>query len=113
MAYTKWSDGTRIDSVPMNIIGISCETRIDQHCFTIVNVGFVSPEVLIESIHWQKVNIRQKHVGCVDLPHSNIAQEVNRVELAFFIDYVVSHVASAHQDLRALSVSQKLLGFSV
>lgn len=86
---------------------------MDQNCFTIPYLGFALPEVLIESIHGQEVNIRQEHVGCVDLPQSNITQQVNRVELAFFIDYVVSHVAPAHQNLRALSVSQKLLGFGI
>lgn len=71
------------------------------------------PEILVEAVHWQEVDVGQKHVGRVDLPHGHVPQQVDRVELPLFVDDVITYVAAAHQHLGALSVAQKLLGLGV
>lgn len=71
------------------------------------------PEVLVESVHRQEVNIRQKHVWSADMFHSHISQEIHRVELSLFIHNVISNIMAAHEDLRTLSIAQKLLGLCI
>lgn len=71
------------------------------------------PEVLIQAVHGQEVDVWQEHVRCVDLPHGHITQQVDWVELSLFVDDVVADVPAAHQHLGALSVAQELLGLGV
>lgn len=71
------------------------------------------PQVLVESIHGQEVDVRQKHVWCADVLHGHVPEQVHRVELPLLVHDVVANIVAAHQDFWALSVAQELLGFCI
>lgn len=71
------------------------------------------PEVIVEAIHRQEVNVRQKDVWRLRVGQGHVAQEVDGVELPFLVDYVVGDVAAGAQHLRGLGVAQELLSLRV
>lgn len=58
---------------------------------------FHLPEVLVESIHGQEVNVRQKHVWCADVLHGHIPQKIHWIELALLVHNVVADIVAAHE----------------
>jgi len=71
------------------------------------------PEVIVEAVHRQEVNVSQKDVRRLRVGQGHVAQEVDGVELPLLVDDVVGDVAAGTQHLRGLGVAQELLGLRV
>lgn len=71
------------------------------------------PEVIVEAIHRQEVNVRQKDIWRLRVGQGHVAQEVDGVELPLLVDDVVGDVAAGTEHLRGLGVAQELLGLRV
>lgn len=57
------------------------------------------PEVIIEAIHRQEVDVCQEDVRGLRVGQGHVAQEVDGVELPLLVDNVVGHVAAGAQHL--------------
>lgn len=71
------------------------------------------PEVIVEAIHRQEVNVRQKDVWRLRVGQGHVAQEVDGVELPLLVDDVVGDIAAGTQHLRGLGIAQELLSLCI
>lgn len=59
----------------------------------------------LQAKHRQEVDVGEEDEGRVDLLERHVAQQIDRVELAFAVDDVVADVASRPQNLGRLGVT--------
>lgn len=57
------------------------------------------PEVIVEAVHRQEVNVCQKDIWRLRVGQGHIAQEVDGVELPLLVDDVVGNIAAGAQHL--------------
>ena len=71
------------------------------------------PEVVVEGVGRQEVDVAEEDVGCEGLGQGHVAELVDGVEGALPVHHVVGHVLPGREHRRGLHETQELLGLCV